>query len=226
VLDPILQAYVERYETPEQIAAEHHFDLRPSVQVVKLVERSEYKRQQAAPGAQGHQQVFWHGPPLSHRVKVSGISKMREELNAASYKPYVFLFWQSAVRHAHWPRTQPRRLPRLPRRPLRRAVFFTVPTPPPGPGDPVSPSRPGKLTATTPTKQTVEDFFARILGYDSSRLWQIQAILPTPAQGVSRVLVLVKSANPGPKGQTAQLSFFTLPGWKVPGLPTLCCPFR
>ncbi len=46
------------------------------------------------------------------------------------------------------------------------------------------------------------------------RVWQIQAILPTPAPGVSRVLVLVKSATPGPKDQTAQLSFFTLPDGK------------
>ena len=45
-------------------------------------------------------------------------------------------------------------------------------------------------------------------------MWQIQAILPTPAPGVSRVLVLVKSTNPGPKDQTAQLSFFTLPEGK------------
>src|SRR6202044_1462403 len=48
-LDPILEAYVERYETPEQIAAQYHFDLATVSHVVKLVERSEYKRQQAAP---------------------------------------------------------------------------------------------------------------------------------------------------------------------------------
>jgi protein-disulfide isomerase len=56
----------------------------------------------------------------------------------------------------------------------------------------------------------VEDFLHAFWGYDTTRMWQIQAILPTPAAGVSRVLVLVKSANPGPKDQTAQLSFFTL----------------
>jgi NAD+ synthetase len=49
VLDPILEAYVERYETPEAIAAQHGFDLELVRSVVKLVERSEYKRQQAAP---------------------------------------------------------------------------------------------------------------------------------------------------------------------------------
>jgi NAD+ synthase (glutamine-hydrolysing) len=49
ILDPILQAYVERYETPEAIASAHNLDIELVRRVVKLVERSEYKRQQAAP---------------------------------------------------------------------------------------------------------------------------------------------------------------------------------
>src|SRR5438046_5475487 len=49
VLDPILEAYVERYETPECIARKNTFPLELVQQVVRLVERSEYKRQQAAP---------------------------------------------------------------------------------------------------------------------------------------------------------------------------------
>src|SRR5580704_6913450 len=91
---------------------------------------------------------------------------------------------------------------------------FTVPTAPPAQAAPFPPVDPANFTATTPTKQTVEDFLHAFWGYDSTRMWQIQAILPTPAPGVSRVLVLVKSTNPGPKDQTAQLSFFTLPDGK------------
>jgi NAD+ synthase (glutamine-hydrolysing) len=49
VLDPILEAYVERYEPAEKIARERGFPLELVQQVVRLVERSEYKRQQAAP---------------------------------------------------------------------------------------------------------------------------------------------------------------------------------
>jgi NAD+ synthetase len=49
VLDPILEAYVERYETPEEIAEATGTPLALVQQVVRLVERSEYKRQQAAP---------------------------------------------------------------------------------------------------------------------------------------------------------------------------------
>src|SRR5271156_3605766 len=63
---------------------------------------------------------------------------------------------------------------------------------------PFPPVDPANFTATTPTKQTVEDFLKAYWGYDTTRVWQIQAILPTPDPGVSRVMVLVKS-NGGPK---------------------------
>jgi len=49
ILDPILEAYVERYETPAQIVDEYGFPAATVEQVVRLVERTEYKRQQAAP---------------------------------------------------------------------------------------------------------------------------------------------------------------------------------
>src|SRR5271156_5212329 len=88
----------------------------------------------------------------------------------------------------------------------------SAPAPPAAPTFP--PVDPANFTATSPTKQTVQDFLNAFWGYDPSRVWQIQAILPTPAPGVSRVLVLVKAANPGPKDQIAQLSFFTLPDGK------------
>ena len=70
VLDPILQAYVERYETPEQIAAEYHFDLATVSHVVKLVERSEYKRQQAAPVLKVTSKSFGMGRRFPIAVKV------------------------------------------------------------------------------------------------------------------------------------------------------------
>jgi protein-disulfide isomerase len=79
---------------------------------------------------------------------------------------------------------------------------------------PFPPVDPANFTATSPTKTTVEEFLNAFWGYDNTRVWQIQAILPTPAAGVSRVLILVKPTTPGPKDQTAQLSFFTLPDGK------------
>ena len=49
VLDPILEAYVERYCSAEQIAKDQDVDVELVRSVLKLVERCEYKRQQAAP---------------------------------------------------------------------------------------------------------------------------------------------------------------------------------
>jgi NAD+ synthase (glutamine-hydrolysing) len=49
ILDPILEAYVERYETTAEIVAQYGFSASTVEQVVRLVERTEYKRQQAAP---------------------------------------------------------------------------------------------------------------------------------------------------------------------------------
>jgi NAD+ synthetase len=70
VLDPILEAYVERYETPEQIAREHCFPLELVQQVVRLVERSEYKRQQAAPVLKVTSKSFGMGRRFPIAVKV------------------------------------------------------------------------------------------------------------------------------------------------------------
>jgi NAD+ synthetase len=70
VLDPILEGYVERYETPEQIAAANQFPLELVQQVVRLVERSEYKRQQAAPVLKVTSKSFGMGRRFPIAVKV------------------------------------------------------------------------------------------------------------------------------------------------------------
>jgi NAD+ synthetase len=70
VLDPIIEAYVERYETPECIASKHGFPLELVQQVVRLVERSEYKRQQAAPVLKVTSKSFGMGRRFPIAVKV------------------------------------------------------------------------------------------------------------------------------------------------------------
>ncbi len=72
VLDPILEAYVERYESAVQIAREQHVDETLVQQVLKLVERSEYKRQQAAPVLKVTRKSFGMGRrfPIAARVQV------------------------------------------------------------------------------------------------------------------------------------------------------------
>jgi NAD+ synthetase len=70
VLDPILEAYVERYETSERIALENGFPLQLVQQAVRLVERSEYKRQQAAPVLKVTSKSFGMGRRFPIAVKV------------------------------------------------------------------------------------------------------------------------------------------------------------
>ena len=71
-LDPVLAAYIERYETAEQIAA--HTSLAPEevARVLKLVERSEYKRQQAAPVLKVTPKAFGMGRrfPIAAKAQV------------------------------------------------------------------------------------------------------------------------------------------------------------
>ena len=71
VLDPILQAYVERYESAQQIAESLHLPLDRVDQVLRLVERSEYKRQQAAPVLKVTAKSFGNGRrfPLAAKLR-------------------------------------------------------------------------------------------------------------------------------------------------------------
>jgi NAD+ synthase (glutamine-hydrolysing) len=72
VLDPILEAYVERYCSAEQIAEERGVDVGLVKSVLQLVERSEYKRQQAAPVLKVTKKSFGMGRrfPIAVRVQV------------------------------------------------------------------------------------------------------------------------------------------------------------
>ncbi len=71
-LDPALAAYIERYETADEIA--QHTDLEPDevARVLKLVERSEYKRQQAAPVLKVSAKAFGMGRrfPIAAKAQV------------------------------------------------------------------------------------------------------------------------------------------------------------
>ena len=71
-LDPILEAYVERYETAERIAERTGEELDEIKGVLRLVERSEYKRKQAAPVLKVTEKAFGSGRrfPIAVRVEV------------------------------------------------------------------------------------------------------------------------------------------------------------
>jgi len=61
VLDAVLEDYVEAAHSAEQIAADHGFDLEVVRRVVRMVDRAEYKRQQAAPGIKISAKAFGYG---------------------------------------------------------------------------------------------------------------------------------------------------------------------
>jgi NAD+ synthase (glutamine-hydrolysing) len=61
VLDAILEDYVEQSHSAEHIAREHGLDLPLVKSVIRMVERNEYKRQQAAPGIKISPKAFGYG---------------------------------------------------------------------------------------------------------------------------------------------------------------------
>jgi NAD+ synthase (glutamine-hydrolysing) len=61
VLDAILEGYVEQARSIEEIARDHGFDVELVRSVVRMIERNEYKRQQAAPGIKISPKAFGYG---------------------------------------------------------------------------------------------------------------------------------------------------------------------
>ncbi len=60
-LDTVVEEYVEDSHTAEQIAADHDYDLALVQKVIRMVDRAEYKRQQAAPGLKISPKAFGSG---------------------------------------------------------------------------------------------------------------------------------------------------------------------
>jgi NH3-dependent NAD+ synthetase len=69
ILDAILAGYVERYESAVQIAANEKLPLELVREIIRKVDRNEYKRQQAAPGLKITTKAFGVGRrfPIAHR---------------------------------------------------------------------------------------------------------------------------------------------------------------
>ena len=71
---------------------------------------------------------------------------------------------------------------------------------------------PANFTAASPTKETVSSFLTASWGYDDSRIWQVQAILKTPVEGISKVIILVGDKTG--KEKPGVLQFYALPDGK------------
>ena len=64
VLDRILKAYIEDLKSPQDIADKYGFDPKLVKDIALLVDRSEYKRKQAAPGLKITSRAFGFGRPF------------------------------------------------------------------------------------------------------------------------------------------------------------------
>ena len=71
---------------------------------------------------------------------------------------------------------------------------------------------PANFTAATPTKDTVDAFLTANWGFDENRVWQVQAILKTPVDGVSKVVVYIGDKTG--KEKPGLFVFFVLPDGK------------
>jgi protein-disulfide isomerase len=71
---------------------------------------------------------------------------------------------------------------------------------------------PANFTAAAPTKETVNAFLQASWGFDDSRVWQVQAILKTPVEGVSKVIIY--EGDKSGKQKPAAIGFFVLPDGK------------
>ncbi len=72
VLDAILEDFVEESRSAEQISSAHNLDRDLVKRVIRMVERSEYKRQQAAPGIKISAKAFGYGRrfPIAAKTEV------------------------------------------------------------------------------------------------------------------------------------------------------------
>jgi NAD+ synthase (glutamine-hydrolysing) len=72
VLDAILEDFVEESSSAEQIARDRKLDIDLVRRVIRMVERSEYKRQQAAPGIKISAKAFGYGRrfPIAAKTEV------------------------------------------------------------------------------------------------------------------------------------------------------------
>ncbi len=72
VLDRIMEDYVEDSRSADEIAAARGFDVETVRRVVRMVDRAEYKRQQAAPGIKISEKAFGYGRRFPIAAKNEG----------------------------------------------------------------------------------------------------------------------------------------------------------
>jgi protein-disulfide isomerase len=71
---------------------------------------------------------------------------------------------------------------------------------------------PANFTASSPTADEVNSFLQSNWGYDENRVWQVQAILKTSVEGLSKVVIYIGDKNSAQQPQGVE--FFVLPDGK------------
>ncbi len=97
--------------------------------------------------------------------------------------------------------------------PSETANPVTTPSAPAPTAAPIFPKpNPANFTAALPTIETVNAFLNANWGYDENRVWQVEAILKTPVDGVSKVIVYIGDKTG--KEKPAAFAFFAMPDGK------------
>ncbi|MGA7858887.1 MAG: thioredoxin domain-containing protein [Terracidiphilus sp.] len=71
---------------------------------------------------------------------------------------------------------------------------------------------PANFTATSPTKEVINAFLQSTWGFDENRMWQVQGIMKTPVEGVSKVVIIVGDKTG--KQKFSAVGFFVMPDGK------------
>jgi protein-disulfide isomerase len=103
--------------------------------------------------------------------------------------------------------------PAAPAAPAAQAAPAQTPAAPTPAAAPVFPKPdPANFTASSPSKELVNAFVQANLGFDDNNVWEVEAILNTEVEGVSRVLVLIGDKDG--KQKPYPFVFYTLPDGK------------
>lgn len=128
-------------------------------------------------------------------------------------RPYARLASAAALVVLSLPIVKAHAQQQVPAVPAAPSASPTAPSAPaPAPAVVFPKTSPEFFTATTPTREVIDSFFQTSWGYDPNRVWQIQAILKTQVEGVSKVVVLV--GDKSGKQKLAAIQFFVLPDGK------------
>jgi len=127
---------------------------------------------------------------------------------AALIALFVPIFQAAAQQHV--PPAPDAGAPQAPAAPGQPAAEPSAPAPTAAPTFPKP--NPADFTAASPTKETVDAFLTANWGFDDSRIWQVEAILKTEVDNVSKVVVYIGDKTG--KERPAAFGFFVMPDGK------------